>query len=195
MQLTVSRLVAVGDAEIGTLSIGNEFTCFTLEDVVRGKKVYGKTAIPAGSYTVILTESPRFSSSYARKGLGRVVPLLVGVPGFEGVRIHVGNAAEHTHGCLLVGESWDRKSPKIGGSVAAFKRLMKILAEARDGLRITLINHIGPIQEKLQHPTKVLFQGLNPHSALSKPLTHQREPLLKSTSTNPLVKARDQALN
>ena len=98
MNLTLLRQPTVGNATIGRLSINEAFECYTLEDVVRppGEKVYGQTAIPAGRYQVVITHSPRF---------GADMPLLVDVPGFAGVRIHIGNVAEDTEGCILVGQT------------------------------------------------------------------------------------------
>jgi hypothetical protein len=160
MDLVLARQFAVGDATIGTLTIDGRFECWTLEDVVREKKVYGTTAIPAGAYPVLLCESPRFSDDYETRGLGRIVPLLDGVPGFKGVRIHVGNVAAHSHGCILVGQQWDRTSAKIGKSVPAFKQLMKTLLASKTKLRITIRDEVAKSEEKLRHPSRPLFEGL-----------------------------------
>lgn len=95
MRLTLQRLELSEESTIGRLAIDGADFAWTLEDTVRtGPKVYGKTAIPAGKYEIQLTMSNRFK---------RVLPLLINVPGFDGVRIHPGNTAADTDGCLLVG--------------------------------------------------------------------------------------------
>lgn len=96
MKLSLVRSIRRADCTIGHFYIDGVFTCFSLEDMVRdpGVKVYGQTAIPYGTYQVVLTHSPRFK---------RVLPLLSNVPGFTGIRIHPGNTAEDTEGCILLG--------------------------------------------------------------------------------------------
>lgn len=96
---------------IGHLIIDGVKFCDTLEDKVRDLidknsdgdfddqgegKVYGETAIPAGTYNVVVTKSAAFK---------RELPLLLNVPGFSGIRIHSGNTAEHSKGCILVGKN------------------------------------------------------------------------------------------
>jgi len=75
---------------------------------IKAQKVYGATAIPAGRYRVAFTFSNRFQ---------KYLPLLIDVPGYEGVRIHPGNKAEHTEGCLLPGTSFT--ADFVGNSRAA----------------------------------------------------------------------------
>ncbi len=122
MKLRLKRQDYSDNRTIGRLSIDGEDFCWTLEDQVRtGPKVHGQTAIPAGTYAVRLTMSPRF---------GRILPLLIDVPGFDGVRIHPGNTAADTEGCLLVGTG--RTDDTITGSRDAFNALMLRLEREAD---------------------------------------------------------------
>jgi hypothetical protein len=96
MKLTLKRNFTGADYTIGKLYIDGHYFCDTLEDTVRpnGEKIKGKTAIPAGDYKVIKSYSPRFK---------KILPEILDVPGFSGVRIHAGNTAKDTDGCLLLG--------------------------------------------------------------------------------------------
>ncbi|MGL4678569.1 MAG: DUF5675 family protein [Plesiomonas shigelloides] len=136
MKLELVRTMCGAVCTIGDLLVDGARFCYTLEDVVRGagEKVAGKTAIPAGVYAVRLTHSPRF---------GRVLPLIDGVPGFAGVRIHRGNTAADTEGCVLVGLG--RAKDKITNSAAAFDALFaKLQAADRAGEKITLeVRNVG----------------------------------------------------
>lgn len=128
MKLVLERLQLDPDVTIGSLTVDGDWTAWTLEDAVRelpGRpvtawKVPGLTAIPYGRYTVDITHSPRFQ---------RPLPLLINVPGFVGVRIHPGNTAADTEGCILVGA--DRHAKSIGRSRLAFDNVMIQLDQAR----------------------------------------------------------------
>ncbi len=102
MELTLTRTTRRRGYTEGVLTDENgKHLADTLEPQWRAldkgeKKVAGKTAIPEGTYDVVVTMSPRF---------GTYLPLLVGVPGFEGIRMHAGNNAEYdSRGCILLGE-------------------------------------------------------------------------------------------
>ena len=104
MHLLLQREPSTPTCTPGILSRDGEFLCHTLEDQIiadpvpetpeNEAKVPGRTAIPAGHYQLVITYSRRFQ---------RPLPLLLAVPGFQGIRIHGGNTAEDTAGCLLVG--------------------------------------------------------------------------------------------
>lgn len=95
MLVMVERRFKRTEYTIGRLYIDGAYFCDTLEDRVRnGEKVKGKTAIPVGRYNVVKTMSPKY---------GKILPEIKDVPGFSGVRIHSGNTAEDTEGCILLG--------------------------------------------------------------------------------------------
>jgi len=120
MKLLLKREEFTDASTVGELFVDGVHECFTLEDVVRtGPKVHGETAIPKGTYEVIITQSPRFK---------RRLPLLVKVPGFEGIRIHPGNTAKDTEGCLLVGTG--KTSNMVTNSRVAFNKLFAKLEVA-----------------------------------------------------------------
>ena len=122
MKLELIRSLCGAACTIGDLYIDGAHSCYTLEDVVRpeGEKVYGQTAIPYGRYRVIITFSNRFQ---------RDLPLLVDVPNFEGIRIHPGNTAADTYGCVLVGMG--KQGDSITSSRVAFSA---VFADIRDAI-------------------------------------------------------------
>lgn len=131
MKLFLKPIVLGDTYTISKLYLNNVFECHILEDVIREtpngntpfevafEKVQGKTAIPAGSYDIDITFSNRFK---------RFLPLLLKVPGFEGIRIHPGNKSEDTEGCLLPGKWTTGKT--VSSSVTTFNTLFVKLLEA-----------------------------------------------------------------
>lgn len=119
MKLTIKRLHKTENSTIGEMSINGKFECYTLEDVERDTKVFGKTAIPKGIYEVTMTMSNRFK---------KMMPLLLNVPNYTGVRIHSGNKAEDTEGCILLGQT--RSIDLISGSRLAIDKFYPKLEAA-----------------------------------------------------------------
>lgn len=121
MKLSVIRDVRTQDYTLGTFYVDGAFFCYTVEDAVRDTKIFGKTAIPEGNYQVKLTMSNRFK---------KLLPLLISVPGFEGVRIHSGNTAADTEGCVLIGIG--RTINGVSFSRKAMDELMPMLQNVID---------------------------------------------------------------
>lgn len=121
MKLKVARKWFTEKSTIGILYIEDKFFCYTLEDVMRpaGEKIPGKTAIPCGTYPLVVTFSNRFQ---------KPLPLLIGVPGFVGIRIHSGNKHEDTDGCILLGMT--HSTDWVGSSRIAMDKLMDRLDDA-----------------------------------------------------------------
>lgn len=139
MKLELHRSQPGTQATLGLLIIDEVPECITLEDVVRldnpttpedeGKKVYGETAIPAGTYKVTVELSPKF---------GKMYPRLHGVPNFTGILIHSGNTSHDTLGCIIVGSVIDDADHIHGGSVVFPKLLAKLEAAQARGEEITI---------------------------------------------------------
>lgn len=127
MKLRLERQIFRNDCTIGELTVDAQEECWILEDKDRKveenpqAKVHGETAIPRGTYNVVITPSPRFQ---------RDLPLLENVPGFEGIRIHPGNFASDTEGCLLPGKNHTDKT--VTESRAAFNSLFAKIKDALD---------------------------------------------------------------
>lgn len=151
MELKVKRVAKKEDYTIGKLYIDGVYFADTLEDCDRGltqdmpleeikaKKVYGKTAIPKGTYDIDMnTVSPKFKDRSWAKPYGGKLPRLIEVKGFEGVLLHVGNTASDSSGCLLVGKNSIKGM--ITDSTRTFHTLMsKFLLPAKvKGDKITM---------------------------------------------------------
>jgi len=138
MELILERIAKRKTYTIGRLYIreqvmdeylpGNEdhYFCDTLEPTWRdyehgAYKVKGRSAIPEGRYAVVISYSPRFK---------QWLPILLGVPKFEGIRIHAGNTAKDTEGCILVGQN--REVGKVLDSRKWLYELKQKIVEAKD---------------------------------------------------------------
>lgn len=134
MVLLLKRKYLADTYTIGDLYIDGVFVANTCEDKVRDlskeKKVYGETAIPYGTYKVSWTYSPKFK---------KYMPLLEDVPQFAGIRIHSGNTAKDSLGCILVGEN--KQKGMVLNSRATVNKLYPIIKKgclSKDGCKIII---------------------------------------------------------
>jgi len=136
VKLELFREFFTEKSTVGKLSVDGQFECLILEDRCRedvpgtwtpALKIKGQTAIPYGIYPVVISFSQRF---------GRVLPLLMNVPDFTGIRIHPGNAPKDTEGCLLPGIT--RDTDFVGNSLAAFGQLYRKIHAAMEREKITI---------------------------------------------------------
>ncbi|HEX8186352.1 MAG TPA: DUF5675 family protein [Blastocatellia bacterium] len=139
MNLKLVRKTFTEQSTIGDLSVNGKQECFTLEDKVRAVKIHGKTAIPAGIYEVAITFSDKFK---------KPLPLLLNVPNFAGVRIHSGNTAADTEGCILVGTT--KGKDVVGNSRVAFKALFAKIEAALKKEKV-FIEIVGGTHEDVAH--------------------------------------------
>ena len=138
MELILKRIAKRKTYTIGRLYIrrqvvdeylagtADDYFCDTLEPTWRdyehgAYKVKGRSAIPEGRYAVVISWSPKF---------GAWLPILLGVPKFEGIRIHAGNTAADTEGCILIGKN--REVGKVLDSRKWLYELKQKIVEAKD---------------------------------------------------------------
>ena len=155
MKLQLLRTDFFDDATIGELYIDDVFFCYTCEDVDKGlhngmtlgdikdKKEMHKTAIPYTTkepYNVVTNiQSPKYSNfekyKWAKVCNG-YLPRLTNVVGYDGVLIHVGNTANDTSGCILVG--YKKNDKTIAESTRAFTDLCTVLNKTKESITLTI---------------------------------------------------------
>ena len=126
MKLTIQRYLFTEDYTMGLLFIDGVYFCDTIEDKYRGQelskiKVVDETCIPYGVYSAKLTYSPKYQ---------KIMPQILDVPYFTGVRIHAGNTAKDSSGCIIVGIK--SENGKVLSSRKMYNALMKRLETANN---------------------------------------------------------------
>ena len=133
MKILVKRIAKRPTYTIGKMYLDGKYFCDTLEDTdrnisqstpldtIKKVKLPNNTAIPTGTYKVIVNVSPKFK---------RLLPRLLNVPGFDGVLIHRGNTDKDTSGCILIGEN--KVVGKVINSTGYETKLVSILNKAQD---------------------------------------------------------------
>ena len=137
MEIIVNRQKSLKDWTLSTF----ESKCKTVkgvgvEDEFRSVKVHGETRIPAGTYEITLTQSPKFSKEYYRDENGNLILAkdwavaspevkrkyawahemitLNNVPNFSRVLLHWGNTDLDTEGCYIVGSVFGKTKGRDG---------------------------------------------------------------------------------
>lgn len=142
MNIQLKRIAKKETYTIGKLYLDGVYFCDTIEDKDRGlnqtmsindikkKKVYGETAIPTGTYKLVIDYSNRFKKNMAH---------ILNVPGYEGIRIHTGNSAKDSLGCIIVGKN--KVVGKVMESRNTYNQLFPILQKAfNEGeIKITIL--------------------------------------------------------
>ena len=92
-KITLIRKRREGKAVYGQLSFEMRNREYALETFSMPSLENADYLIPAGTYPVERTWSPRFK---------KFLPLIENVPDREGIRIHRGTIPEHSKGCILL---------------------------------------------------------------------------------------------
>jgi hypothetical protein len=140
MEVIIDRAWKRGNYTVGKVIIGGKRFSESMEDKDRGLtqdmsekeikdvKVYGETAIPTGVYTVKMTYSQKYK---------RNMPEVLDVPGFSGIRIHSGNTAKDSLGCILLGRN--TKVGMITESRKTCKEFERMLEAAGGECKLTIV--------------------------------------------------------
>ena len=138
MLLHLIRYSTTNESTLGLLLMDGKFSCYTIEDAWHPEKVVGKTRIPAGHYKIHLRDEGGMTKKYAEVygDMHQGMLWLQDVPGFEWIYIHTGNTAEHSEGCILVGNGASSnviRGGLISASRAAYRSIYPMIARAVRG--------------------------------------------------------------
>lgn len=149
MELIVKRMLDTHSETLDILFVEGKACFQALEDTFRHEKIEGETRIPAGRYPVTLCTKSAKAKHYKKKFGIEGIPSIDNVPGFDLIRIHIGNSKKDTEGCLLVGESstMDIQNGNLVATIVrsttAFLSFYKMIIEdlKKDNVFITFIDN------------------------------------------------------
>lgn len=143
MELILERKIKNENSCEGNLYVNGKWFCHTIEDKVRAApgewkaslKVYAKTAIPYGTYPVLVTWSNRFK---------RQLTGVFNVPDFEGIRIHNGSSENSSAGCIIVSYTANNESDTLVNDKKAMNDLCKLIEkiQKKEKITLTIVDHI-----------------------------------------------------
>ena len=140
MEAKLERAWRLETYTVGRVFVDGKRFCESMENKDRGLtqdmseeeigrvKVYGETAIPTGVYTVKMTYSPKYK---------RKMPEVLNVPGYSGIRIHSGNTAKDSLGCILLGRN--TKVGMVTESRKACKEFERLLEAAGGECKLIIV--------------------------------------------------------
>ena len=137
MELILNRKAIKKAYTIGQLYVGNRYLCDILEPPCLHMKLatvkdplkltpdrahqLKPFAIPEGRYPVVINYSKKFN---------QWLPQLIGVPLFQGIRIHAGNYPFETKGCLLPGEN--KRKGMVLNSRIWLRNIKELIVKAKE---------------------------------------------------------------
>lgn len=126
LNIEIRREIFTPIRTIGKMFINGEYFCDTLEDTYRelisaSDKVKEETAIPNGVYKIALTYSTKFA---------KMLPEILNVPFFTGIRVHTGSSEKDTAGCVLVGDFKNGVWSANPNYVAKLKNMLPLYSNA-----------------------------------------------------------------
>lgn len=139
MELVLLRQPHAEGTTLGRLYIDGQFVCDTLEDPPQDEKIMHKTRIPYGTYNITLRTVGGFHERYLKRfpDFHKGMLWLRNVPNFEYILIHIGNTADDSSGCILVGQRYNQTT--IVNSTSTYERVYKIVLEAIEaGEKVTI---------------------------------------------------------
>jgi len=148
MELTLKRLYDDKKATSGHLYVNGSLFCITLEDTFRHEKIRGVTRIPAGRFEITVRREggmyPRYKEKYGTDGM----LWIRNVPLFDWIYIHIGNDADDSEGCILVGDKLSQDTDQNGNitqtcltSISTYQKLHKLITGSNDKVFITIIDN------------------------------------------------------
>lgn len=134
MVLRLKRILQTDENTLGLLFVDGKFECFTLEDLPHNPKIYGKTRIPSGTYDIRYRTTGSLHNKYSKRfpDFHKGMLHLQDVHEFTYIYIHIGNNAEDTLGCILVGVYPSNDFKRLINSQVAYVNLYKKLLNEKE---------------------------------------------------------------
>ena len=131
MNIVCNRVEVVGNACLGDLYVDGTFFSHTLEDLPREEKLEDETCIPCGEYELGFREvlTPMTKKYRKTRDWFSWHLEIKDIPNYQYVYIHVGNTADNSSGCVLLGQWKHKEKPFIYNSRVCFKKFYLMVSD------------------------------------------------------------------